>query len=215
MERFLKHIAVEGAIGVGKTALAERLAKRLDAKLVLEEVEENPFLDRFYTDIQRYAFQTQVFFLLSRHRQLQELRQQDLFAERIVTDYLFEKDRVFASLNLTDHELKLYDRVFELLAREVPRPDLIVYLQARTDVLMARIHRRGRPFESAIEPGYLDSLSDAYNQFFMRYDRAPVLIVNTEKLDFVANNEDFEELFRAIQTPFADRRFYSPRGKGR
>lgn len=211
----MRHIAVEGAIGVGKTALAERLAARLEARVVLEEVESNPFLDRFYADMRGYAFQTQVFFLLSRHRQQQELRQPELFDETIVTDYVFERDRVFASLNLTEHELALYDRIYRLLARDVARPDLVVYLQARTDVLIARIRRRGRPFEAGIDPAYLDSLSDSYNQFFMRYEAAPVLIVNTEKLDFVASPEDFEELFRAIGSPFTGRRFYSPRGKGR
>ncbi len=211
----MKYIAVEGPIGVGKTALAERLAERLGAKLVREEVEENPFLDRFYQDIRGYAFQTQLFFLLSRHRQQQELKQPELFDDKIVSDYYFEKDRVFAALTLTEHELALYDRVYKLLARDVVKPDLIVYLQARTEVLLGRIKHRGRPFESSIEREYLDDLANAYNGFFLHYDAVPILIVNTERLDFVRNKEDLDDLFRAIQTTTTGRRFYSPRGKGR
>jgi len=211
----MRYIAVEGVIGVGKTALAERLAGRLGARLVLEEVEENPFLDRFYQDMRGYAFQTQLFFLLSRHHQQQQLKQPELFDETIVSDYFFEKDRVFAALTLTEHELALYERVYRLLAREVIRPDLVVYLQARTEVLLGRIRRRGRPFEAEIDPNYLDELANSYNHFFMHYDASPVLIVNTERLDFVASQDDFDDLFRAIQTSTAGRRFYSPRGKGR
>ncbi len=211
----MNYIAVDGVIGVGKTALAERLATRLKAKLVLEEVEENPFIDRFYQDIRAHAFQTQLFFLLSRHKQQQELRQTGLFEQAVVSDYLFEKDRVFAALNLSEHEMSLYDKIYRLLVKDIARPDVVVYLQARTEVVLARIRQRGRPFEAGIEPEYLDSLSDAYNHFFMHYDATPVLIVNTERLDFVANNEDFEELFKAIQTTNSGRRFYSPRGKGR
>ncbi|UCG42240.1 MAG: deoxynucleoside kinase [candidate division WOR-3 bacterium] len=211
----MNYIAVEGVIGVGKTALAERLATRLDARLVLEEIEENPFIDRFYQDIRAHAFQTQLFFLLSRHKQQQELRQTGLFEQAVVSDYLFEKDRVFAALNLSEHEMSLYDKIYRLLVKDIAKPDVVVYLQARTDVVMSRIRQRGRPFEAAIEPEYLDSLSDAYNHFFMHYDATPVLIVNTERLDFVANNEDFEELLKAIQTTNSGRRFYSPRGKGR
>jgi len=211
----VRHIAVEGVIGVGKTALAEMLAKKLDAKLVLEAVDDNPFLDRFYQDIRGYAFQTQLFFLLSRHKQQQGLRQQDLFDETVVSDYLFDKDRVFAAMNLSEHEKALYDKIYGLLEADIKPPDLVVYLQARTDVVLSRIRRRGRPFEAAINPAYLDNLSDAYNHFFMHYSAAPLLIVNTERLDFVANRDDFDDLFKAIQTTESGRRFYSPRGKGR
>jgi len=210
----VRYIAVEGVIGVGKTALAERLADRLSGHLVLEEIEENPFLGRFYQDIAGYAFQTQLFFLLSRCKQQQELRQPELFDETIVSDYLFEKDRVFASLNLTEHEFALYEKVYELLARDVVRPDLLVYLQARTDVLLGRIRQRGRPFEAPLGREYLDSLADAYNRFFLHYDASPMLIVNTERVDFVASQEDMNDLFKAIQTTTKGRRFYSPRGKG-
>lgn len=211
----VRYIAVEGPIGVGKTALAERLAKRLGARLVREVVEENPFLGRFYGDMRNLAFQTQLFFLLSRHKQQCELAQPGLFEQAVVSDYLFDKDRVFAYLNLTEHELALYERIYEFLVKEIPRPDIVVYLQARTDVLLARIRQRGRDFETAIDPAYLDSLADAYNHFFMHYDATPLLIVNTERLDFVTNREDFEDLFKAIETTTSGRRFYSPRGKGR
>jgi len=211
----VRYIAVEGPIGVGKTALAERLAERLDADLVHEVVEENPFLERFYADMHSYAFQAQVFFLLARHKQQRELSQPGLFSHTVVSDYLFDKDRIFAYLNLTEHELALYERIYKFLVQEVPRPDVVVYLQARTDVLLSRIRQRGRQFEAAMDPAYLDSLANAYNHFFMHYDAAPLLIVNTERLDFVASREDFEELFRAIDTTTSGRRFYSPRGRGR
>jgi deoxyadenosine/deoxycytidine kinase len=211
----LKYVAVEGPIGVGKTALAELLASRLDARLVCEVVEENPFLEQFYTDMRNYAFQTQVFFLLSRHKQLRELAQTGLFEERIVSDYLFAKDQIFASMNLTEHEFALYSRIYDVVKQEVPKPDLVVYLQARTDVLQARIRQRGRQFEQSIDPAYLESLSDLYNSFFLHYEDAPVLIVNTDRLNFVVSRDEFEDLFRAIESTRQGRRFYSPRGRGR
>ncbi len=211
----MRYICVEGPIGVGKTALAERLAERLRAKLVKELVEENPFLDKFYGDMRNYAFQTQLFFLLSRHKQQRDLLQPELFHDVVVSDYLFDKDRIFAHLNLSEHELALYDRIYKFVAEEIPKPDVVVYLQARVEVLLARIKQRARQFEAAIDPTYLAELADAYNHYFMHYEAAPLLIVNTERLDFVANREDFEELFRAIEDTTAGRRFYSPRGKGR
>ncbi|MFO7651750.1 MAG: deoxynucleoside kinase [bacterium] len=211
----MRYIAVEGPIGVGKTALVGLLAERLKARPVLESVEENPFLEKFYLDPRGYAFQTQLFFLLARHRQQREMAQPELFDEAVVSDYLFDKDRVFAYLNLTEHELALYERIYAFLVKEVPTPDIVVYLQARTDVLLARIRQRARPFESAIDPAYLDSLSNAYNRFFLHYESAPLLIVNTERLDFVANRDDFDDLLREIQATTVGRRFYSPRGKAR
>ncbi len=211
----MKYIAVEGPIGVGKTSLARLLAKELDARLVLEAAEENPFLEKFYLDIRGYAFQTQVFFLLARHKQQRDIAQPELFKSVVVSDYVFDKDRVFACLNLTEHELMLYDRIYATLVKEVPKPDLVVYLQARTEVLLARIRQRARPFESAIDPEYLDSLANAYNRFFLHYDAAPLLIVNTERLDFVSSRDDFEDLLRTIQATSKGRRFYSPRGKTR
>lgn len=211
----MRYICIEGPIGVGKTALAGLLAQRLEAKLVSEAAEENPFLEKFYRDMRNYAFQTQIFFLLSRHQQQRELLQPELFHHTMVSDYLFDKDRVFAHLNLTEHELALYDRIYEFLAPEIPKPNLVVYLQARVDVLLARIRQRARQFEANIAPEYLEELADAYNHFFMHYETAPVLIVNTERLDFVTSREDFSELFRAMEETTAGRRFYSPRGQGR
>ena len=193
---------------MGKTALAERLAQRLDAKLVKESVEENPFLDKFYGDMRNYALQTQLFFLLARHKQQRELLQPDMFHETVVCDYLLD-------LNLTEHELALYDNIYKFVAEEIPKPNIVIYLQARVEVLLARIRQRARKFEAAIDPQYLGELTDAYNHYFVHYEAAPVLIVNTERLDFVANREDFEDLFRAIEETTAGRRFYSPRGKGR
>jgi len=211
----MRYICIEGPIGVGKTALAGLLAQRLEAKLVSEAAEENPFLEKFYRDMRNYAFQTQIFFLLSRHQQQRELLQPELFHHTMVSDYLFDKDRVFAHLNLTEHELALYDRIYEFLAPEIPKPNLVVYLQARVDVLLARIRQRARQFEANIAPEYLEELADAYNHFFMHYETAPVLIVNTERLDFVTSREGFSELFRAMEETTAGRRFYSPRGQGR
>jgi deoxyguanosine kinase len=211
----MKYICVEGPIGVGKTALAERLAKRMGAKLVTEAPEENPFLDKFYSDIKRYALHTQLCFLVSRRKQQHDLAQSELFESGVVSDYLFDKDRVFAHLNLSEDELSLYETIYTIVAQEIPKPDLVVYLQANVEVLLARIKQRARAFEAGIDPQYLESLCDAYNHFFMHYDKAPLLIVNTERLDFVANREDFEELFREIEQTKSGRRFYSPRGKGR
>ncbi len=223
MERQLRYIAVEGPIGVGKTALTELLARRLSARLVREAVEENPFLNKFYRDRRRYAFQTQIFFLLSRHRQLQEIFQGEMVLVNgtlvpqttVVSDYLFDKDRIFATLNLTEHELALYYRIYDLLKGDIPKPDLVVYLQAQLEVLLVRIKQRGREFETEIDPEYLKNLSNFYNSFFLHFEETPVLIVNTDRLDFVGNQGDFEELFKAIMEHDSGRKFYSPRGRRR
>jgi deoxyadenosine/deoxycytidine kinase len=207
MENQLKYIAIEGLIGVGKTALAELLARKLEATLILEEVEENPYLGKFYKDIRSYAFQTQLFFLFSRYKQQQELRQASMF--HVVSDYLFEKDRIFAYLNLNEHEITLYEKVYTTLVKDLTHPDLVVYLQAGTDTIRERIHRRSRGFEADLSNEYLASLSDAYNRFFLHYDSTPLLIVNTDSLDFVKNQDDFENLFREIMAPTQGRRFYS------
>ncbi|MBD3163523.1 MAG: AAA family ATPase, partial [Candidatus Eisenbacteria bacterium] len=173
-------LAIEGVIGVGKSTLARMIAERINGRLVLEEVEENPFLESFYRDRRRYAFSCQIFFLLSRFRQQRALRQPDLFETRIVCDYLFRKDRIFAALNLDEDEMALYDQILPLLERELPRPDRVVYLQAGLETLLRRIDRRGRTFEKDMDPEYLRELGEAYNRFFFHYDEAPLLVVNTD-----------------------------------
>lgn len=203
-------IAIEGPIGVGKTSLARLVAQHLDARLVLEEFEENPFLADFYRDPERFAFQTQLWFLLSRYRQQQELQQLDLFSPLLVTDYMFTKDRLFASLTLNDKEMALYDRVASLLERDVANPDLVVYLQSDTDRLMANVRKRSRSYEVNMDWKYLDALNQLYNEFFFRYDRGPLLIINANDLDFVNRPDDFEEIIALIREPVTGTRFFNP-----
>ena len=193
-----RYVVVEGPIGVGKTSLADILAQRFQARRVLEVVEENPFLASFYLDRDKWAFQTQVFFLLSRFRQQQLLFQQDLFNSVTVSDYLFAKDRIFACLNLNGDELALYDRVFEALGTRVAKPDLVIYLQARLDVLLARIKKRGREFERKFDAEYLEQLVKAYNEFFFHYSETPLLVINTSDIDFVNNQADLDNLLQVI-----------------
>lgn len=195
-----RYIAVEGVIGVGKTSLAKLLAERLHAKLILEESEANPFLEDFYKDPRRHAFQTQMFFLVSRFQELKERAQPDLFHEGIVSDYLFQKDRIFANINLSDRELHLYDQIAPLLERELAPPDLVVYLQAASDVLLERIRQRGRPYERLMEPKYIATLVEAYNYFFFHFREAPLLIVNTNEMNFVHRRQDLEDLVSRIET---------------
>ena len=212
MELRQRYIVVEGPIGVGKTALTRALAKRFSARSVFELVEENPFLASFYQDRNKYAFQTQLFFLLSRFKQQQELFQQELFSQATVSDYLFAKDRIFASITLDPNELALYERVYEHLGPRVMKPDLVIYLQARLDVLLARIRKRGREFERKFDPEYLAELSRTYNDFFHRYDETPLLVINTSDIDFVETERDFEELVRAIGSIKAGTHYYQPLG---
>ncbi len=209
-----RYIAIEGVIGVGKTSLARLLSERLKAKLVLEEVEENPFLKDFYKDRARYAFQTQMHFLFSRFQQQRNLRQMELFSERLVADYLFQKDRIFASLNLSERELALYERLVGWLELDVMRPDVVVYLQAGPDVLLERIARRARPFEKDMEREYIRQLNEAYNHFFFHYTDAPLLVVNTNGIDFVNNTEDFEDLLRRIVSHRQGTVYYAPLERG-
>ncbi|MCK6528384.1 deoxynucleoside kinase [Myxococcota bacterium] len=194
-----RHIAIEGVIGVGKSTLTRLVAERLGARAIFEPVVENPFLARFYQDRPRYAFQTQLFFLLTRFQQQLELRQGDLFTPSVVCDYLFAKDRIFARLNLAEDEIALYEQVYRLLDGRLPRPDLVVYLQAPTEVLQERIRRRGLSFEQEIPREYLDELSDLYNDFFSSYDESPLLVVHTAELNLVHHEPDREYVLQAIR----------------
>jgi deoxyadenosine/deoxycytidine kinase len=193
-----RYIAIEGPIGVGKTTLATALADRMGGRVVLEAVEENPFLPGFYQDRKKHAFQAQIFFLLSRFQQQQELFQQDLFNQVTIADYLFAKDRIFASLTLDPNELALYERIWQVLGARVVKPDLVVYLQARPDVLAARIRKRGRDFERSVSSEYLEQVSRAYGDFFFHYEDTPLLVVNTSDID-LADEGDVEALLREIR----------------
>ena len=205
-----RYIVVEGVIGAGKTSLARMMSDRLAGKLVLEEVEENPFLKDFYKDRERFAFQTQMHFLFSRFQQQRNLRQLELFSERTVSDYLFQKDRIFAGLNLSERELALYDRLVGWLELEVMPPDVVVYLQASPEVLMRRIAKRGRTFEKDMDAGYIRQLNEAYNHFFFHYTQAPLLVVNTNAIDFVNNPGDYEDLLNRIRSHRQGTTYYQP-----
>lgn len=204
------HIAIEGTIGVGKTSLAGILGDRLEAKLILEEFEENPFLVEFYKDSDRFAFQTQLFFLLSRYRQQQQLQQTDLFTKTLISDYMFVKDRLFAALNLDDKEMSLYNAVARILEKNVASPDMVIFLQSDTDRLMQNIKLRGREYEKLIDWKYIDALNQMYNEYFFRYDDSPLLIINTNDIDFVNNKEDLEEIIEFIRTPGEGTRYFNP-----
>ncbi|MBK8945932.1 MAG: deoxynucleoside kinase [Ignavibacteriae bacterium] len=193
-----RYIAIEGVIGAGKTALAKKLSEKLSAKLVLEEFENNPFLEKFYDDRKRYAFQTQMFFLINRFKQQEQFNQEDLFTEYLVSDYFFDKDQIFAYLNLSGEELKLYEGVFPLLKRNLRQIDLVIFLQASVDRLIYNIKKRGRSVEKNLTRTYIRELSEAYNNFFFKYSSTPLLIVNTTEIDFVNKEDDFDELYNQI-----------------
>ena len=195
----LTYVAIEGCIGVGKTTLTHLFSEYLRGRTVLEVVEENPFLPEFYEDPVAHAFKTQMFFLLSRFKQQESLIQRDLFDGAVVADYLFAKDKIFAELTLADHELGLYNQVFRALETKVKTPDLVIYLQAPLQVILKRIEKRGRAFEKDIDPAYLERLIDAYQRFFARYDASPLLIVDTEDLNFPKRREDVDAVLKAAE----------------
>ncbi len=207
-----RYIVIEGPIGVGKTSLAKLLAEELRARCIFEKVDENPFLGKFYQDRAKHAFQTQIFFLLSRFQQQKLIGQGDLFQRVTLADYLFAKDRIFAHLNLDENELSLYEQIYRLLDARIVKPDLVVYLQARPEVLMQRIRKRGVDFERNITAPYLEELTRAYNEFFFQYSETPLLVVHTSEIDFVERREDFDNLVREIRRMRGGTQYYQPIG---
>jgi len=209
-----QYIAIDGPIGVGKTSLAKRLATRLDAMAVLED-EENPFLADFYVGRQGSALQAQLFYLVSRHRQQLALRQGDLFAQATVSDYLFDKDKIFAYLNLDDNELFIYQRLFDLLSKDVPQPDLVIYLQAPTEVLERRYRSRSLPDDTAALPEasseYLREVNEAYQHFFFHYSATPLLVVETSQFDLAGSDDALDDLVKQVRTMSRGTRYYVPR----
>lgn len=206
-----RHIVIEGPIGVGKTSLAHLLSKEMNAREILEQVEDNPFIHSFYEDPERFAFQTQIFFLLSRYRQIEDFKQPDLFHKVTLTDYFLPKDRIFATLNLSSSELPLYDQIYSLLNMHLPLPDLVIFLQAQTEILMERIRLRGKAYEKNISWDYLQALNQAYNDFFFHYNQTPLLVIQTTEIDFVHNRMDLEDLYKQIQNMGPGTQYYIPR----
>jgi deoxyadenosine/deoxycytidine kinase len=207
-----KYIVVEGPIGVGKTSLAKLLANEFQARMIFEKVEDNPFLPKFYKSRETYAFQNQTFFLLNRYQQQMALSQQDLFNQNTIADYLFAKDQIFATLTLSPEELSLYQQIYALLNARIPRPDLVVYLQARPEVLYKRVKKRDKKYERNITFEYLAAVASAYNQFFFHYDETPLLVVNTSEIDFVASSKDLADLIKEINTMGSGTQHYIPLG---
>ena len=195
--RELRFIAIEGVIGAGKTTLAKGLANKFHAGIILEEFEENPFLAKFYTNPSQYAFHTQLYFLMSRYRQQRKINQMDLFHSRLISDYLFAKDRIFAEVNLSEDEFALYDKIYSLIEKEIPRPDVVVYLQAPPDLLYKRIKQRDRQYERNIEYDYIVKLCEAYNSFFIHYNTSPLVIINIKGFDFLTST-DLDLIYREI-----------------
>jgi deoxyadenosine/deoxycytidine kinase len=214
-QRPARYIVTEGPIGVGKTSLTTLLADELGARLVLEQAEENPFLTDFYKDPARYRFQTQMFFLLNRFQQQEEMVQHDLFTRIIISDYLFAKDRIFAYLTLNDNELALYEQIYKMLEPKIVRPDLVIFLQADTDTLLKRIRQRGRPFEKEMNPDYIASVNEAYNHYFFRYSETPLLVINTSDIDYVHRREDLDDLLKQVLGMKQGTQYYVPLSKGK
>ena len=209
-----RYIAIEGPIGVGKSSLAKILAQKYASRLVKEEVTGNPFLERFYENPRKFAFQTQLFFLLSRYRQQRELAQGDLFEAGLVCDYTLAKDKIFALINLEDDEISLYESIYKLLVSALHKPDLVIYLQARPEVLLSRVRKRGIAYERNISLDYLRTLSDAYNEYFFHYNETPLLVVNTSEIDFVESPRDLEHLVREVKSVKRGTQHYIPLGSG-
>lgn len=207
-----RFIAVEGAIGAGKTSLVNLLEQQYEARVILEENDSNPFIAKFYEDRETFSFQTQIFFLLSRYNQYMALAQRDLFNSVVVIDYLFQRDKIFAQLNLEDHEYRLYDQIFNLIGPKTPKPDLVIFLQASTEVLLERVSKRGREYEAFMDPDYLDSVNKAFNNFFFYYSDTPLLVINTNEIDFVEKKCDLEELINKINSHKIGREYYNPLG---
>tara|TARA_B110000263_G_C15176618_1_gene449528 strand:- start:214 stop:864 length:651 start_codon:yes stop_codon:yes gene_type:complete len=207
-----RFIAVEGAIGAGKTSLVNLLEQQYGARVILEENDSNPFIAKFYEDQETYSFQTQIFFLLSRYNQYMELAQRDLFNSVVVIDYLFQRDKIFAQLNLEDHEYRLYEQIYNLISSKAPKPDLVIFLQASTEVLLERVSKRGREYESFMDPDYLDSVNKAFNNFFFYYSDTPLLVINTNEIDFVEKKCDLEELINKVNSHKIGREYYNPLG---
>jgi len=206
------YIAIEGVLGAGKTTLATMLAEELGAELLLDEAMNNPFLADFYKDPKRYALSTQLFFLLTRYQQQQRLIMHDLFARRIVADYTFIRDHIFASAVLSDRELALYEKIVPSLSAEIPKPDLTIYLQTSTPVLQKRIRRRKVTFERGIDDDYIENLNEAFNYYFFHYEDSPLLVVKTDDIDFVENADDFKNLVEMIKKPTPGKKYYVPAG---
>lgn len=204
------HVVVEGPLGVGKTSLAMLLAEKLNAQVFLEDEEENPFLVKFYQNPEKYAFQTQIFFMLRRYRRALEMGQMDLFQRTAISDYLFDKDRIFARANLEDDEFWLYEQLFQILKKRISPPDLVIFLQANTEVLMKRIRKRNRKFERSISFRYLEMINQAFNAFFFHYSEGPLLVVNASNIDFVHIPEDLEDLVEHIKAMKAGTQYYVP-----
>lgn len=212
MEAEPRLIAIEGPIGAGKTTLARLLGEIYPARLVLEVDAENPFIGKFYEDREAFAFQTQIFFLMSRYNQFRSLEQRDLFDSVVLTDYLFQRDRIFAGLNLDGNELHLYDQVYNLIKVKIPKPDLVVYLQADTSVLHRRVKKRGREYEAMMDFAYLEEVNHAFNHYFFYYTETPLLVVNTNGIDFVEKKIDLKELIHKINQHKIGREYYNPLG---
>ncbi|MDY7035187.1 MAG: deoxynucleoside kinase [Thermodesulfobacteriota bacterium] len=204
------HIVIEGPLGVGKTSLALMLAEKMNGEALLEDIEENPFLAKFYKNPDKYGFQTQIFFLLRRYQQALKISQIGLFKRAIISDYLFDKDRIFARTNLDDNEFWLYEQLYKLLKKRVTPPDLIIFLQARTEVLMERIKRRDRKYERPLQFKYLEKINQAFNDFFFHYSDSPLLVVNASQIDFVNIPQDYEDMVEQIKKMRSGTQYYIP-----